>query len=546
MVGVGAVAGVKDPGTEFRPSCESVDLMNLSDLSIEQIGTLFVPLATATVLYAMAWILTGWAKATAWRWLLRFGLLALFFIPAIWVAMHPSQQPPVRTSAPERRVITTAPPPPPAAPAPTSVPDRSAGSAPPPASPPPVAAAPPPAPPPPVAAAPPPGAPPEPSPRVAMSPPPVARSESAGIPRSAAPPPPPPVAAATPPPAPPAPDPRFDVVPVYYGTDRAQETRGNRIVYTETRANRLELGHAEITVPKSHQVPNVERPWAIRVPFTSITLYQQAEDPAKHFTIRKLESASQEQLLALVRARLQAARTFPDHATIFIHGYNTDFDFALYRTAQIAYDLKFDGAPFMYSWPAAGGVASYLYDRDSADIAEPHLRAFLEMVVSKSGAKNVSVIAHSMGNRPLLRVLRDIAPRLPEGVKLDQVILASPDVDTTLFMQLAASLPTVSRGVTLYASSNDRAMAASRLFGGATRAGDIPAEGPVIVPGVDTIDVSSVSLDVLAMNHSLFAERTSLVEDMARLIGSGVRPPDTRLPQLLRITTPRGDYWRFP
>jgi esterase/lipase superfamily enzyme len=369
--------------------------------------------------------------------------------------------------------------------------------------------------------------------------------------------PPAPVASAPPPPAvpapapvpaaaPPAADPRFDVVPVFYGTDRARETRDNRIVYTQTRANQLELGHAEVTVPKSHEVPNVERPWAIRVPFTSIVLFQQAEDPARHFTIRKLATATEEDFLAFVRARLAAARTFADHATVFIHGYNTTFDFALYRTAQIAYDLKFDGAPFMYSWPAAGGVASYIYDRDSADIAEPHLRAFFELVIAKSGAKNVSVIAHSMGNRPLMRVLRDIAPRLPAGVKLDQVILASPDIDTTLFMQLAAALPTVARGATLYASSNDRAMAASRLFGGAVRAGDVPADGPVIVPGVDTIDVSSVSIDVLAMNHSLFAERTTLIEDMGRLIGSGVRPPEVRLPLIERITTPRGDYWRIP
>ncbi len=45
------------------------------------------------------------------------------------------------------------------------------------------------------------------------------------------------------------------------------------------------------------------------------------------------------------RARaLAESANYKDHAFIFVHGYNTSFDYAIYRTAQIAYDLKFDGA----------------------------------------------------------------------------------------------------------------------------------------------------------------------------------------------------------
>ena len=51
---------------------------------------------------------------------------------------------------------------------------------------------------------------------------------------------------------------------------------------------------------------------------------------------------------------------------MLVHGYNNGFDDALYRTAQVAYDLKFDGAPFLYSWPSGSGITSYPYDRDSA------------------------------------------------------------------------------------------------------------------------------------------------------------------------------------
>src|SRR5689334_21080351 len=98
----------------------------------------------------------------------------------------------------------------------------------------------------------------------------------------------------------------------------------------------------------------------------------------------------------------------------------------------MAYDLKFDGAALLYSWPAGGGVSAYVYDRESSEQAEPYLREYLEMVLKETGAKSVSVIAHSMGNMPLLRVLQALGPTLPKGVQLNQIILAAPDVDRNL------------------------------------------------------------------------------------------------------------------
>ena len=67
------------------------------------------------------------------------------------------------------------------------------------------------------------------------------------------------------------------------------------------------------------------------------------------------------------------SKNYKDHALVFVHGFNTTFDNALFRTAQIAYDLKFDGAPFVYSWPSQGqvGFQDYSYDRESTGQAEP-------------------------------------------------------------------------------------------------------------------------------------------------------------------------------
>ena len=338
-------------------------------------------------------------------------------------------------------------------------------------------------------------------------------------------------------------------MPVYFGTDRKSEGISERVAYGSDRARRLELGRALVTVPKVHEIPNVERPWVYRLPFTRIVIYEEKEDPAKHFTVRELKTMSREELARLVRDRLGASRDFKDHALLFVHGFNTTFEAALYRSAQIAYDLKFDGAPFVYSWPSKGqiGFQDYSYDRESAGQAEPYLRELVDYIAKETGAKSLSIIAHSMGNQVLLPVLRDMKRSPPAGIEISQIVLAAPDVDRDTFEFLAKEILGVGRGVTMLAASNDRALMASRNFwGGVPRAGDVPVEGPVVVPGIDTIDVTAVSTEMLSLNHSGYAQKKQVLEDIRRLLATGIRPPHTRFDKLERITTLKGDFWRFP
>ena len=342
-------------------------------------------------------------------------------------------------------------------------------------------------------------------------------------------------------------NPMYDVMPVFYGTDRAIEPDPNRLAFGSERGHKLQLGRALVTVPLSHKVPSVERPWVVEVPYFKLKIYEEKEDNTKHFTLQEISALTKEQMLALVKERLAKSVNFKDHAFVFVHGFNTSFDYALYRTAQIAYDLKFDGAPFVYSWPSGGKVASYTYDRGSAEQAEPHLAEFLDLVVKQTGAKSISLIAHSMGNELLLRVMEHMKPVTPSGVSISQVILAAPDVDRDKFNIIAREITSLAKGVTLYAASNDRALGYSaRFWGGVPRAGDVPASGPLIVPGVDTIDVTSLSTDSLALNHSSYAENNALLNDIKLLLQTGERPPDKRIPILEKVTIPGGDYWRYP
>jgi esterase/lipase superfamily enzyme len=541
--------------------------MNLSPLAANAIIAVI-----ALLLYAFVWWATSSLPRTA-KVLARLVLAIVAFSPIVLASLGgritlfnqldqiASAPPPHQAErAAEERARQMEPPP-------AQRPEPGSGGAQPsPArTPPPVASAPPP---PPVASAPPPApVPPQPPgspaapitstspspPVVVMAPPPPAPSppKSGGV-RSPA-----PAAADEPSPAteakkttgPFGSGEAWDIVPVFYGTDRQQSATPSRIDYGSDRGKQLRLGQALVTIPKSHEVPQVERPWVYRVPFTAIELYREPEDPNRHFTMKDIKELTREQLIALVQKRLESSHDYKDHALIFVHGFNTSFDNAVYRTAQIAYDLKFDGAPFVYSWPSKGtlGFQDYSYDRESAGQAEPYLRDFLELVARETGAKSISVIAHSMGNQLLLPVLRDLKRMAPPGVQISQVILAAPDVDRDNFEFLAKEIQGVSRGVTMFSAANDWALNASKRFwGGVPRAGDVPPDGPLVVPGLDTIDVTAINTDLLSLNHSGYAEKTAILNDIQLLIQTGERPPEKRIPILQKVDTARGAYWRYP
>lgn len=339
----------------------------------------------------------------------------------------------------------------------------------------------------------------------------------------------------------------WTLVPVFYGTDRNQKPTAERVKYDWKRGRRLELGRAMVTIPKTHVIPMVERPWALKIPYVDITLYEAKEDPARHFTIHEMKALTQEEFLALVRAKIATASRYKNHALVFVHGYKTKFDNAVFRTAQIAYDLKFDAAPFLYSWPSGGTLQGYTYDRESAAQAEPYLKNFLELVVNETGAKTVSVIAHSMGNQPLLRVLQDLKRAKPDDVIISQLILAAPDVDRDNFENIVKTIKGIAKGVTLYTAANDSALQVSRrINGGVARAGDVPETGPIVVEGIDTIDATATSMDSIGINHSGYAENNALLADIGMLIRTGKRPPDERVPSLERVPTDSGTYWRYP
>lgn len=342
-------------------------------------------------------------------------------------------------------------------------------------------------------------------------------------------------------------DDRWIAVPVYYGTTRAREADRPKGTATlaayGARQAEISLGRAVVTVPIEREPGTIPRPSWVRLIFDR-------DDPTRDFTISSVEPLSVSDWRSQLRQDATRGQRFNGQALIFIHGFNVSFDDALFRTAQITHDVGFDGVSVLYSWPSRGNLFSYVYDLDSAKAARGGLKSLMEAVAATPGVARVNVIAHSLGNDPLLEVLREHrqmldAKRAPD-LKLNEVIFAAPDVSRTVFEQFADRLTGVARGMTLYASSNDRALMTSYgVRGGHIRAGAVPPEGPIVVRGVETLDVSKADTSWFALNHTTFSSRGHLIEDIKLLFEAGVHPPDRRFRVFRQTGSAQKRWWQY-
>ena len=321
----------------------------------------------------------------------------------------------------------------------------------------------------------------------------------------------------------PRPKPNYAVVEVHFATDRAlsgSTEPAERFSGKPDLDERLRLGVSQVSIPRDHRAGELESPSIFRLEFS--------EDPEKHVVI--------------LETTLQRADDFykafgQKDVIVFIHGYANTFSDAIRRAAQMKYDLAFYGQMVAYTWPSSGDVDGYMADENNVPWTAPHLKSFLESLAKATGTRHINIIAHSMGNRVLGDAIQRLAAAPANAGRFQQIILAAPDIDARVFKRdIAPALKTVAKHVTLYASSNDQALAASKRVHEQQRAGEtLPAI--VTIPGIDTIDVTGV--DTSLLGHSYVADNGTVLSDLFCAIRG--LPQAAKRCGLKKI----GSYWQF-
>ena len=330
--------------------------------------------------------------------------------------------------------------------------------------------------------------------------------------------------------APPTPD--YAVVRVFYGTDRNLTSRTDPKRMFGTARAALSYGTCEVSIPREHRMGELESPSIWRMEFR--------QDPEKHVVLLSAVPQPKDEFFAGLSQKVRESNE--RSAFLFVHGYNVTFEDAARRTAQMSYDLGFAGAPVFYSWPSQGTVSAYTVDEQNIEWGQANLKSFLVDFFSRSDAESIYLIAHSMGNRALTRATAAFLAENPAfRSRLKEVILTAPDIDADVFKRdIAPGLAASGRPVTLYASSDDLALVASKRVHGYPRAGD-SGRGLVLVPGVETVDATKV--DTSLLGHSYFADTRSVLSDLFNLIHNGQRASQRF--GLETIETPEGRYWAF-
>jgi esterase/lipase superfamily enzyme len=330
-------------------------------------------------------------------------------------------------------------------------------------------------------------------------------------------------------------DPR--IVEFLFATVREKRFAEGSVSYTGGRSSDIHYGAASIRVPEDHKIGRIELPrnWTL----FGVTLRQDRMDEKKHFVIRSVKSLDESEWDDVVRSKASKK------ALIFVHGFANTFQDALFRNAQMIWDLQYPGLSIVFSWASSGGLLDYVYDQNSANHARPAFIALLRKLEAL-GVDQIDVLAHSMGNLVVLEALASHS-QTSNPVKIGELLMAAPDVDRDVFVGLIPAVQRITRGLTLYASSADKALAASRIPAGVPRAGDVPFDGPVVLKDLETIDVTAIGEEFLGLNHSEFATNRVVMDDIKLIISTGMRPPSSRLSQIRRFPEPPGvaRYWRY-
>jgi esterase/lipase superfamily enzyme len=278
------------------------------------------------------------------------------------------------------------------------------------------------------------------------------------------------------------------------------------VLFTGERGDGVSFAKVVVSVPPGREVGTLQ--WPRRAP----------GNPSTEFTVTEATRLDPAQARSWFRSRIGRKR----RVFVFVHGFNTSFDRAVFRMAQLTVDTDAEAAPVLFSWPSRGRLLDYVRDTNNASYSRSDLAQLLETAAASPDVGEITVLAHSLGSWVAVEAVRQIGLK-QNGVpaKITNLILASPDLDVGVFRRQVEDMGSRRPAITLFVASSDRALMASRvLTRGLTRLGAIDAtrdeylrqfEG---LSGITVLDLTALRAND-RLNHDLYAQSPAVV----RLIG---------------------------
>ena len=293
-------------------------------------------------------------------------------------------------------------------------------------------------------------------------------------------------------------------------TRQTTETVG--ALYSAARAPELGLASVIVSVPPTHVAGELNRP--SRLP----------PDPRVEFAIIEPTVYRTDQaFISSVNSELAKRASGKRDILFFVHGYNNTTSDALLRLGQFVEDTGFEGVAVLFDWASAARITRYVYDLNSALIARSSIKE-IGTILARTDAEGYDVFAHSMGGFLIMEAIRDQKARgtFNSAGRVQNIILASPDVDLDLFrVQLAEIDEDLERFFVLISEDDSALRTSRRIAGGVPRVGATDAD-VLAALGVVAIDLSEID-DSTSGSHSKFAGSPEVVQ----LLGRGLNNAGT-------------------
>jgi esterase/lipase superfamily enzyme len=345
-------------------------------------------------------------------------------------------------------------------------------------------------------------------------------------------------------------------VPVFFATTRGAVTGPEH--FGNDAAEGVALGFADVRLGEpgwtwddllaSNQTSSVDKP---RIG---------AVESVKIFGSAGAEGATSEADRAFVAAiDAQLARIRNQDLVVYVHGYRVTFDEVAVQMGSFAHYLG-QGAIVTFQWPTGLMFWNYVTDCPRAQRYIPDIERLL-MLLARSKAEHVNVMAYSCGSPLLASALARLRARHPEldrdalqrRYRLGDVIFVASDVDLKTFardhVQPALDL---SRQVIVYFSRIDRALGFSAMIAGVSRLGqpdisDLTVEELQRLAGdprFQAIDVTDVrgSHEMGGMKgHGYWYANEIISTDVTLALRYPIPPAQRCL-----VNTPGSRIWRIP
>lgn len=308
-----------------------------------------------------------------------------------------------------------------------------------------------------------------------------------------------------------------------------QATDADGALFSARRASTVGLASVQVSIPPTHVIGQLER--AVKMP----------PDPRSEFAVvEPTIYATEQAFVSSVNIELAKRKKGDRDLLVFIHGYNNTTSDAVLRSAQFANDSGYKGVVLLFDWASAAKLSRYVYDLNSTLVARGRL-AEVNSILLQTEAENFDIFAHSMGGFLTMEAIRDAVQnnKLNTSGKLQNVVLASPDIDMDLFRAQMAVIGDNLASFYVLLSENDKALAFSRVIGGGVaRVGAANAD-ELAALGVTAIDLTEID-DSSSGSHSKFAGSPEVV----KLLGNGLnqhsqferRSAGARLQELIAST----------